>query len=367
MKPFQIFRAGTHTSNEGVTLEYAEGDLAVIADAYDPANHQAPICVGHPKTDAPAYGWIGGLAVDGDRLVATPTDIDPAFADLVKAKRFKTISAAFYTPTSPNNPTPGGWYLRHVAFLGAAAPAVKGLKPVEFAAGGDGVVTIEFSDWSTSATAGTAARLFRRLRDWMIGKEGLAKADEILSEWEIQSLTETAVEARPDPSPLYTDPTKEPDMTAANAAELERRAAELAAKEAKFATDQAQFADSQAKARAEEDAAFVTSVVAAGRLPIGMQATATALFSQLDDGTLSFADGGETKASTGRQAFRDLLAGLPLPVVTKEIAGGKAHSVDFADPVAIAGAINTEIEDAKKKGETISPADALDRLKQKGA
>ncbi len=51
---------------------------------------------------------------------------------MVKAGRFKSRSASFYHPDNPNNPKPGVYYLRHVGFLGAQPPAVKGLKAVEF-------------------------------------------------------------------------------------------------------------------------------------------------------------------------------------------------------------------------------------------
>ncbi|MFS2072756.1 hypothetical protein ACEN9D_28795 [Pseudomonas sp. CT11-2] len=39
---------------------------------------------------------------------------------------------------------PGVYYLRHVGFLGAQPPAVKGLRPIELAEGEPGV--IEFSE-----------------------------------------------------------------------------------------------------------------------------------------------------------------------------------------------------------------------------
>ncbi len=366
MKPFEIFRSGTHTSNEGAALTYGEADLAAIAAAYDPAHYQAPICVGHPKTDAPAYGWIDGLSVKGDRLVASPGDVDAEFADLVRAKRYKAISAAFFTPQAPNNPTPGKWHLRHVAFLGGASPAVKGLKPVEFAGGGEGVVTVEFADWQTAATADAASRLFRRLRDWIIGKDGLEQADAIIPEWDLQSLAEAADSAKASTA-AYADPStkKEDDMTVPDAADLARREAELVQREALLRAEQTTFADTKAKARADEDAAFVAGVVAEGRLPIGLQETATALFSQIGAGTMTFADGAEVEP---RQAFRDLLKSLPVPVETREIAGGDGGDpVNFSDAAAVAAAITTEIKAAEAKGEAISHAEALARLHIKGA
>ncbi|MBU1230253.1 MAG: hypothetical protein KKA55_08085 [Proteobacteria bacterium] len=142
--PIHIFRPGTQTDVSGTTLAFTEAMLEASAKAYDPALHEAPLVVGPPQTDAPAYGWVQALAFSQSGLAASPHQVDPEFAELVRAGRFKKISASFYTPDSPQNPVPGVFYLRHVGFLGAAAPAVKGLKPVAFAAGEEGVV--EFTD-----------------------------------------------------------------------------------------------------------------------------------------------------------------------------------------------------------------------------
>ena len=145
MKQLHIFRAGIHQPMQGGALEFREADLAATAAAYDPALGEAPLVVGHPKTDAPAYGWVRALRAEGGDLVAEPHQVEPAFAEMVQAGRFKKISASFYTPNHPSNPKPGAFYLKHVGFLGAAAPAVKGLRDVAFAADEADVVTLEFA------------------------------------------------------------------------------------------------------------------------------------------------------------------------------------------------------------------------------
>ena len=136
-KPLHIFRAGTHTAADGRELIFSEADLAATAKAYDPALHEAPIVVGHPAHNAPAYGWVSGLVAGADGLRAAPRQVDPSFAESVAAGRFKKISASFYHPQSPANPAPGVFYLRHVGFLGAMPPAVKGLAQAEFAGGAE--------------------------------------------------------------------------------------------------------------------------------------------------------------------------------------------------------------------------------------
>lgn len=140
----EIFRPGTFTSAEGVELTFTAGDVRSMVAGYDPALFEAPLVVGHPKMDAPAYGWADRLEMHGDIAVVIPKDVEPSFAELVNAGRFKKISAQFYPPEHPENPTPGRHYLKHVGFLGAAAPAVKGLRAASFSeAQQAGCITLE--------------------------------------------------------------------------------------------------------------------------------------------------------------------------------------------------------------------------------
>lgn len=141
----RIARPGTFTSNEGVAVSFTEAMLAASAAAYDPSADPAPLVIGHPRLDDPAYGWVDSLAVQDGELVATPVRIEPSFAETVRQGRYAKVSARFYTPDHPANPKPGAWYLKHIGFLGAHAPGIKGLGTVQFAEGDDdGVATIEF-------------------------------------------------------------------------------------------------------------------------------------------------------------------------------------------------------------------------------
>lgn len=139
-KPITIFRSGRHVDAIGLEAAFSVADLTAIAEGYDPAIHEAPLVVGHPQTDGPAFGWVGSLTTDGTHLLAHPQQVDPGFAEMVASGRFKKISASFYTPASPRNPKPGQYYLRHVGFLGAQPPAIKGLPDARFADDGEGVV-----------------------------------------------------------------------------------------------------------------------------------------------------------------------------------------------------------------------------------
>lgn len=146
LNPIHIFRVGTHIANNGMSITFSADDLAATVAAYDPAKHEAPLVVGHPVIDDPAYGWVQSLAAVGDDLEATPRQVEAAFAEMVNDERFNRISASFFLPTSPSNPVPGVYYIKHVGFLGAAAPAVKGLrKPTFNLADSSESVTVEFS------------------------------------------------------------------------------------------------------------------------------------------------------------------------------------------------------------------------------
>lgn len=178
----QIFKPGTHTAMSGQALAFSESDLQATVAAYDPTKHEAPLVVGHPTHDMPAYGWVSALQYSEGGIDATPAQVNADFADMVAAGAFKKISAAFYSPSSPANPVPGVYYLRHVGFLGAAAPAVKGMRNPQFAELEDGVV--EFSEWDDATNAG----LWRNLREWFIGAHGAEVADKVLPNYDVRAL-----------------------------------------------------------------------------------------------------------------------------------------------------------------------------------
>ncbi len=121
----EIFRAGRHTSSSGVAKTYSAADVAAIARAYDPSHYEAPIVVGHPKDNAPAYGWVEKLKAEGGRLFASFKQVNEGFREAVRSGAFKTRSVSLFP-----NLDGRGLSLRHVGFLGAAPPAVKGMEAV---------------------------------------------------------------------------------------------------------------------------------------------------------------------------------------------------------------------------------------------
>lgn len=143
---FQIFRAGTHTAMSGQPLTFSEADLRLTATAYlwQKDRCPAPLVIGHPADNEPAYGEVNGLISRGDKLFAY-ANVSNGLINAVKTGYYKKVSAAFYSPNSPGNPIPGVWSLRHIGFLGAQPPAVKGMEPLSFTEGGTSVEFCELS------------------------------------------------------------------------------------------------------------------------------------------------------------------------------------------------------------------------------
>lgn len=192
-KPLHIFRAGTHITTAGESISFSQADITATARSYNTTKHKAPLVKGHPQLDDPAQGWVSGLSCEGQNLFATPEKVSATFAEEVKAGRYGTISAKFYRPDESTNPMPGVWYLRHVGFLGAQPPAIKGLNPPEFAetTAEPGFVCFaqslpaDFSEVISRWTVRSIAHTFRSIRDWIIGKEGVEVADQVIPDYRI--------------------------------------------------------------------------------------------------------------------------------------------------------------------------------------
>lgn len=337
-QPIQIFRPGTHTAMSGATLSFSEDDLSAAADAYDPSLHEAPLVVGHPRHDAPAYGWVSRLQYAEGALQAVPTQVDDSFGEMVRKGRFKKVSASFYPPQHPANPKPGVYYLRHVGFLGAQPPAVKGLKAVAFADEAEGIVTIEFADPDDMAIAG----LFRRLREFFISKFGQETADQTLPGYTIDALQVAAAIETDDDAPDHDTPhfTEEegvmPQKTDhPQSADFAEREAHITARE-KAITDREAALERQAREAAEREAAeFAEQLTAQGRILPRDQAGVVALLGSLPDQELAFGEGDAKFAGTPSTWLRTFLQALPVQVDFAERAGAEdtqTETADFAAP-----------------------------------
>jgi hypothetical protein len=119
----EIFRAGDY----GDKGQWPESKLDQVVANFAAGTWKPPAVIGHPQTDAPAMGWVDALARQGKTLVAKFSQVQPELESMVANGRYPNRSAAFYTDPQGKGPV-----LRHVGFLGAVPPEVKGLAPIKF-------------------------------------------------------------------------------------------------------------------------------------------------------------------------------------------------------------------------------------------
>lgn len=122
----EICRIGEFIDAGGKRVKVDDDFLNAAIANFNAEEHEAPICIGHPNMDAPAYGWTENLRRNGDRLEARFSDTNDEFEKMVEQGLYRKRSTAFYLEPVR---------VKHVGFLGAMPPAVKGLKNIRFAEG----------------------------------------------------------------------------------------------------------------------------------------------------------------------------------------------------------------------------------------
>lgn len=381
-KPLAIFKPGRHVSNAGDELVFTEADVAATAAAYDPALHKAPLVIGHPKTDAPAYGWTQTVQFADGLLQALPEAVNAEFAQWVNSGLWNKISASFYPPASKANPVPGVYYLRHIGFLGGHPPAIKGLPEpsfadsddcitLEFAAGEHGAV--EFGEWDDVQNAS----LWRNLREFFIGKFGQDEADKTIPGYAVQQLEQAANDelreaaendnAGGDVSPGFHESQSNPgnDMSDEDKARL----AELEAENARLTKQQADFAEQQKQAKTKTDhashLAFAEGLVSAGQLLPPQKELAVAVLDYMagQEQVIEFGEGDGKKPLI--EAFKtEFLSKLPKQIEFGELGNGQgADAVNFADPNALAAAATRYQAAQAATGITVSDIDAIQHVR----
>ena len=102
----EIFRAGRHTDDSGTVHNFSAADVAGMVASYDAKLREAPLTVGHPEHNLPAYGWVKDLSINkAGNLVMNTHQVQAQFAEMVDAKLFKKRSAAFTHPATPTTPS----------------------------------------------------------------------------------------------------------------------------------------------------------------------------------------------------------------------------------------------------------------------
>jgi hypothetical protein len=341
----EIFKAGTHTSEDGRVFTFTAAVVDEIAETYDPALSEAPLVIGHPTTDDPAYGWAQGLHAKDGVLYAQPHQVEPQFAEMVNAGRYKKISASIYLPDSPGNPKPGKHYLKHIGLLGAAKPAVQGMRSASFAAD-DGAVSFSMP---LAGLGWTLTDLMQRFCDWLIDKEGLPAADQVIPQRQIRAITEHTT-ARDEPNAQATasyaaasnttsteTSMSDPKIQAALPADFAAREQALADQATAVAAREKALADRELKARRDDAASFCDGLFKAGKLLPGEINGAVELLVSVTTAPapLSFAEGAQTVIKTHADVLRELMTNRPVAVDFAEKSkddGSDVAAVSFAAP-----------------------------------
>lgn len=363
-----VFAPGTHTAMDGRTMTITTEDCLDMANSYDPALSEAPFVIGHPKLTAPSYGWSRRFEYRDGFLYTEPHQVNPAFAESFNAGSYKKRSLSFYLPNSPGNPKPGHFYPRHVGFLGAVPPGVKGLPDAEFAefAEGDDAPVSFAIPWETEVLTD----LLRGVRDYIVEKDGAERADQLMPQWRLRTLEEIAANAVDDSriSPLAyaeetnVDPNKKTPVTAEV---LTQRETALAEREAKLLASENAAKERELKARREAIVSYADGLVVAGTILPRQKSGVVEVLLSLDSTPLSFADGDTTVSKTPEELLRDVLSEKPAVVDFSEKsrqAGGAA--LDFADVSAVADAANVYVAEQAKLGRTVSITDAVNHVKK---
>ena len=286
----EIFRAGDYGDRGDWPVE----SLRKVVRNFAPETWRPPAVLGHPEHDSPAFGWVRQLKEEGGRLLARFQDVHPALEALVSEGRYPNRSAAFYL-----NPQGNGPVLRHVGFLGAQPPEVKGLAAVGF--GEEAFVAFE----PPSAASGPA------LRDPM---------RRTLSTMMREFLAERFGGSNP---PVFTEQQVQ-ERVAKAVGPLEQKIAQLAAE---FRQERQQTAergrDLDARQNRSRVAAFIERQRAANRwVPAFDRAGLPHLLDHLAafEGVIEFTEGERKREVRPYELLVNFLEQIPAMVPTRELA-----------------------------------------------
>lgn len=378
---FTAFQGGSQVDSNGNKKVWSEADLdQVVANTQKRIEKNvysgAPMVIGHPKANAPAYGWIGDIKRVGKSLSVKGSNLQDAFATGVKEGLWPNRSVSIGKDSN-------GYYLRHLGFLGAVPPAIEGMDSI-YSASDD-----EHFDYSVDArTPGMLSRMMRRLREFLIDEYDVETADQVLPDYQINELSDIATQLREDNpdqlTPNFTQaPTGDDPMLEFSQAQLDEAVAKAkteataAAKE----TADANFAQQQQEAAtilktetdkrlAVEFNADITGWIDDGKV-LPAQAEGMADFmTQLDDSddaSFEFSAGEGDKKQTlkksPRQWFQDYMKSQGKQLHLKESAAGADDETPSSDFETNGATVNAErLEIHNKANEYMSTHGDVDYI-----
>ena len=344
-----VFKPGTHTAVDGRTITFTLENCIDLAESYDPNLSEAPAVIGHPKLTSPAYGWAKTFQIKDGLVYAELDQVNPEFAEAFNSGAYKKRSLSIYLPESPGNPKPGHYYARHIGFLGAAAPAIKGLPDASFAESDGEQGAAEFS-MADEEFDENLISILSNLRDLLIEKDGIASADLFLPQWRIESLR--AISDRKQ---------KEKKMPQPIDASFAEQQAAIDAKNADLAAREQALLEKEQNNKRAEFAAFADGLVKDGKLMPVHKTTVVEVFVSLGNEPISFAEGDTTVNSSPADLIKKVLSERPafMNFSEKSAAEDEENTVDIQDPKAIAEAAAQYQKEQADKGNNISISQAV--------
>lgn len=337
MKYCEIFRTGVYKDAEGNDISYTEADLDTMVKKFMEAeNPMVPIVVGHPKDNSPAFGWVESLKREGGKLYAAFKDVAQEFAEAVNNGRYKNRSISHYPDLM----------LRHIGFLGAMPPKVKGMEPFTFSDDNKDVIMLEFSESESPAIKG-----FKFIKNLFSEKFDIKDDGEIIIPYGIKP-EESKREAGAGADGSY------PRSTMANFAE------ELTIRDEKIKELEIQINELNKKSRKKEFENFAENLINNGNITPAIKSFVIDFMEIChNQNTYDFSEGEEKSVET---RFKDFLKSLKI-VNFSEVVNKNNYddlTVDFNDANAVGIAIQAVIKKEKEKGKEISAKEALNILER---
>lgn len=359
MKWCEIFRTGRHKDSKGIEKDWTKQDLETIRNNFYNVNPDFPICCGHPKSNSPAYGWVKDLKIEDEPekkctgLFASFKEVAPEFAEACKKGLFKTRSISLTQDLIP----------RHLAFLGAQTPAVKGLEQFCFAAPAEDI-TIDFSDTDAFIPIDNSVKL-----GGLTPFIGEKKTEHVETNYEPAFSFECSKNddiknnrlakaggAAGSPKIPAVKTKKEVTMTE------EELAAQISSKDEEIAALKKQINESKEAALSKEFSDFCDSAIDAGNiLPAQKDDVLNILFA-CKDNTINFSDGGETSAAESVKRFVKSLKQIDLSPVADPKNVQQDNTINFSDSEDVKNNILAIQKEYEQKGITLTAVQAYDKL-----
>jgi len=310
-----------HPGDYGPKGKFQAQDLDQMVANFKAGIWTPPFVIGHPQTDAPAHGWVGAMRI-GERgaLEVKGKQVSAQLEALVKDGRFPNRSVAIYLDPKGTGPV-----VRHVGFLGAVPPEVKGLTPIQFSDGE--FIAIEFNEEDDVDPKELKKTVGESVREFFAELFGTAKpaAAPTLSEDEIHKRVEAATKPLLDKVEALTTEFKE-----------------------SVKTSQKQTAEQSAVARKAEVQTFIEKCKGANHwVPAFDQAGLTAVLEHLAiaGGTVKFGEAGKEKELSPYLILTTFLEQLPAIVPVGELAKAAKRTgklIQFTEPRGDKTALDAE-------------------------